>query len=333
LVLSIGQTYLLKYTVTASVSSSDADFEVAGTITVRNPHPDAAMENVSIVDKLVGASPMNVCTVTVPAGGSASCSYHATVADRNSNANTAEATFNGVTVSATVPVLFGAPANITDECATLSDTYSDNGVFPAETCEGKTYTYNRLVGPYTEAGDDELSNTACYTTNDTETQGCDTVVVKVTVPPDGIGCTLTQGYWRTHSKYGPAPYDDTWAVAGTEALGGMEDVGFFLSGQTYHQVLWTAPKGNVYYNLAHQWIAAYLNMLNGASVPADVQSASVRGKVLLSTYSPAQIMALKGKNATIVRTEFIQLSGILDGYNNGIVGPGHCSEEAQSPLL
>ena len=27
-------------------------------------------------------------------------------------------------------------------------------------------------------------------------------------------CTLTQGYWKTHSSYGPAPYDVTWAILG-----------------------------------------------------------------------------------------------------------------------
>ena len=30
------------------------------------------------------------------------------------------------------------------------------------------------------------------------------------VPPQG--CTLTQGYWKTHSENGPAPYDDNWAI-------------------------------------------------------------------------------------------------------------------------
>jgi hypothetical protein len=332
LLLSIGQTYLLTYRVDVSVTASDADFAVAGMITVHNPRPDAAMV-VGIADYLPGATSMTLAcggSLTVPAGGSASCGYEAAVADRTSDSNTAQASLNGVTVSATVPVSFGAPANVTDECATIDDSYPGNGVFPDTICGNMSYVYQRLAGPYPEAGSYELLNTACFTTNDTATQGCDDQVVKITVPPDGIGCTLTQGYWRTHSKYGPAPYDETWLVAGTEALGGLEDAGFFLSGQTYHQVLWTAPKGNVYYNLAHQWIAAYLNSLNGASVPADVQLAWDRGQVLLNTYSPAQILALKGKNATSVRTEFIQLGGILDAYNNGLAGTEHCSEEAQS---
>ena len=34
--------------------------------------------------------------------------------------------------------------------------------------------------------------------------------VDVDVPCLG-GCTLTPGYWKTHSEFGPAPYDDNWA--------------------------------------------------------------------------------------------------------------------------
>ena len=72
------------------------------------------------------------------------------------------------------------------------------------------------------------------------------------------GCSLTPGYWKNHSQYGPAPYDATWAQVG-------EDTIFFLSNQTWYEVLWTAPKkGNAYYILAHAYIAAYLNELNGA---------------------------------------------------------------------
>ena len=78
--------------------------------------------------------------------------------------------------------------------------------------------------------------------------------------PDG-GCTLTPGYWKTHSTYGPAPYDETWALVG-------EDTPFFLSGQSYYDVLWTSPAGNAYYNLSFHYIAAELNDLNGADFSA-----------------------------------------------------------------
>ena len=68
----------------------------------------------------------------------------------------------------------------------------------------------------------------------------------VPTPPSG-GCTLTSGYWKTHSEFGPAPYNDTWAQLPNGA-----STTFFLSGKTYYQVLWTpAFMGNSYYILAH----------------------------------------------------------------------------------
>jgi hypothetical protein len=60
---------------------------------------------------------------------------------------------------------------------------------------------------------------------------------------------------------------------------------FFLSGKTWYQVLWTAPAGNVYYNLAHQYIAAKLNFLNGASIPA-AQAAFDAATALFSSIYP-----------------------------------------------
>jgi hypothetical protein len=88
--------------------------------------------------------------------------------------------------------------------------------------------------------------------------------------------------------------------------------------------LWTAPAGNAYYNLAHQYIAAQLNQFNGAAVPADVLTAFNQATTLLNTYTPAQIAALKGSSP--VRQQFLTLAATLDAYNNGIKGPGHCSE-------
>ncbi|MDX2136158.1 MAG: SdrD B-like domain-containing protein [Saprospiraceae bacterium] len=128
------------------------------------------------------------------------------------------------------------------------------------------------------------------------------------------GCTLTQGYWKTHSKYGPAPYDPTWALQG-------EDTPFFLSGKTWYEVLWTPPSGgNGYYILAHQYIAARLNFLNGASSTQQVTAAFNAATTLFNTYTPAQWSGLPKS----VKDQFISLASTLDQYNNGIIGPGHC---------
>ena len=143
--------------------------------------------------------------------------------------------------------------------------------------------------------------------------------------PCPTGCTLTQGYWKTHSIRGPAPFDDNW----NNLPGGLaEKTVFFYSGQTWYQVFWTAPKGgNAYYILAHQYEAAVLNILNGAdpsAVTATLNSALALFSNPLNT--PATIGALKGNSA--LRAQFISLAGILDSYNTGTIGPGHCSEDA-----
>lgn len=134
------------------------------------------------------------------------------------------------------------------------------------------------------------------------------------------GCTRTIGYWKTHSKYGPAKKADaTWNLI----LPTGPDSPFFLSGKTYFQVLGTAPRGNPYYILAHQYIAAELNFLAGAYNGA-VDDEFDAAKILLQTYTPAQVAALSNNNDD--KKAFTTLGGILDNYNNGIIGPGHCGE-------
>lgn len=137
----------------------------------------------------------------------------------------------------------------------------------------------------------------------------------------GQGCTRTPGYWGTHSSYGPASYDATWALI----LPSGENSPFFFSGQNYYQVI-TSPSsgGNAYYILGQAYIAAKLNFLAGASVPPAVQTAFDNATALFNnpTNTPSYIGGLRGGNAT--RQAFLSNATILDDYNNGLTGPGHC---------
>ena len=99
---------------------------------------------------------------------------------------------------------------------------------------------------------------------------------------------------------------------------------FFLSGATWYQIFWTPPAGNAYYSLAHQYMAARLNILNGASAPSSVTAAITTATSLFATYTPAQIGALSGSDA--LRKQFVALAGTLGSYNEGLIGPGHCDE-------
>ena len=60
---------------------------------------------------------------------------------------------------------------------------------------------------------------------------------------------------------------------------------FFETGLSYHEVLWTEPKGgNAYFILARQFIAAELNVLKGASIPSEILDAWNKASDLLIKY-------------------------------------------------
>lgn len=129
------------------------------------------------------------------------------------------------------------------------------------------------------------------------------------------GCTLTQGYWKTHSSHGPAPEDDGW-----DAVGGP-DVQFFSSGKTWFELFWTPPKGgNKYIQLAHQYMAAKLNILNGASTTPAVDAAITAAETYFNSGATPQ-------NPGTVPAG---LASTLADYNEGTIGPGHCDDTSAS---
>lgn len=341
--LSVGQQFLVNYSIVVDLDSvtpyTDSEWGVSGVIGVFNDAPmDATLNSISDI-----VSPDIAATVdcgglsfpyTLLADDKLYCLYSTSLPDAASRTNTATATLqnfsyaydgtptaSGTTdFSGNADVVFSdTPTEEIDECIDISDT---NIGFLGTVCYGDglplTLSYSLWIGPYDECGDYTVENTASFITHDTGTTGSDGWTVAVNVPCVG-GCTLTPGYWKTHSEYGPAPYDDTWAMLPNGA-----DTPFFLSGQSYYDVLWTEPRGNAYYNLAHAYIAAALNQLNGASIPSDVLDTYDEATSLLNTYTPAEIGSLKGNKPP--RPQFIALAETLDDYNNGLTGPGHCSE-------
>jgi hypothetical protein len=105
--------------------------------------------------------------------------------------------------------------------------------------------------------------------------------------------------------------DATWA----ENEEFDEDTEFYKAGKTYYEVLWTAPKGNPYFILAHQFIAAKLNVLAGApdeGISAELADAAA----LFTSTAPGDALASKAV--------FLELAGALGEYNEGYSGPGHC---------
>lgn len=140
-------------------------------------------------------------------------------------------------------------------------------------------------------------------------------VKATTPPPPENGCTYTQGYWKTHSASGPAPYDDGW-----KNLGPLEEKTLFFNvGQTWLTVWNTPPRGNAFYQLAHQYMAAKLNVLNGASSPTDVANAISGAEALFNSLAAGSNTLTDAQ-----KSQAQSWATLLDNYNNGLVGPGHC---------
>ncbi len=340
--LDPGEVYSQDYSVAVSLSgTTDDNWAVTGNIHVHNP-TSHTVNLASVTDAIAGSGSATVdCGVTFPydlaAGATLDCTYSSSLADGSTRLNTASATITGIATpfTGTASINFGSVTpSLVDNCIAVKDegdlgntdplgtvcasgTPTPSGGFTAP----KTFSYSWPVPTgVAQCGMNTYNNTATGTTNTTSTVLTDPASITVTINC-GVGCTLTQGYWKTHNDLfqGGAPSDPDWS-----SVGGP-DAAFFISGQTWFQVFWTSPKGNAYYNLAHQYMAAVLNGVdNDPTPPADVQQALADAATLFSTYTPAQIGALKGNNS--LRAQFITLAGILGNYNEGNDGVPHCAE-------
>ena len=296
----------------------------------------------------------NQATVDVPAEGSVQCSYSADLPDANDGLNTATATLFGIGYDGTADVSFDLDnptveidecVDITDNAGTPGDTTDDIdlGTVCLDDLDANdqwSNEYTMDIGPYAACGEYTFTNRVTFVTtddgNDTDETDWAEYTVAIDVPcPQG--CTLTQGYWKTHNNsfWGGAANkaDDTWDLLGDvdlDTLSEGELETFFLSGGTYFDAMWTAPQGNAYYQLSRQYIAAILNQLDGAAVPANVQAAIDSAETLFETYTPAQVAAAKGKGGKELRSQFTTLAGLLASYNEGDIGPGHCDEDQTS---
>ncbi|MCK6551447.1 myxococcus cysteine-rich repeat containing protein [Myxococcota bacterium] len=140
----------------------------------------------------------------------------------------------------------------------------------------------------------------CDDGNLTGGDGCSAVC---TLEPHG--CTYTLGYWKNHNRYARNRSQRLpWPVS--------EDT--MLCGSRWLTILGRQPRGDAWVQLAHQWIAARLNVSNGAGLDPAVLDAITRGGQLLDDC----------RVTDAERVEALDLASLLDNFNNGILGPGHC---------
>lgn len=309
----------------AKDNGTDSNWAVSGNITVTNPHPTIAASGISVDDQMTdfGAVAVNCPSTTLRALETMTCSYTTGVGSGVSRTNTASAdsTTYGITQgTAVTPVTFVTPTTVLDNTVTITDTFSGAGLPTAPLGATQTFSYARTLAAanFTVCGiATTFGNTATIATDDGVSRAASaSVSATLSCPPprpEVTGCTLTQGYWGTHSSLGPAKYDATWSLIG-------ENTAFYLSGTTYYGVMQLPTKGNAYYSLAHQYIAAKLNILKGAAAPAGFNMAAVDG--FFQTYTPAQIGALKGSAA--VRAQAVAWAATLASYNEGRLNVSHC---------
>jgi hypothetical protein len=124
-------------------------------------------------------------------------------------------------------------------------------------------------------------------------------------------CTFTIGYWKTH----PGAWPVTSLTLGTV---------------TYNQadllaILNEPSGGNGLLILAHQLIAAKLNLINGAN-PSFISATIADADALIGGLVPPPVGG-DFLDPSVTTAD----SHMLDDWNNGITGPGHCGDTASKP--
>jgi len=118
-------------------------------------------------------------------------------------------------------------------------------------------------------------------------------------------CPLSQGFWENHP--------DAWPVTALT-----------LGSQTYTQaellaLFDTPPQGDASLILAHQLIAAKLNLANGA-LPTPISPTISDADHLLSGFAGKLPYHVRPSSAT--GQAMVQDANVLDSYNNGALTPG-----------
>jgi hypothetical protein len=134
-----------------------------------------------------------------------------------------------------------------------------------------------------------------------------------TEPP--VGCTFTQGYWKTHGPAAKGNNTNVWPVSSL-TLGTVT-----YTASQLQSILDAPVKGNGLISLAHQLIAAKLNIANGASGSSIASTITAADALIGSLVVPPVGGGSLDPAVTAALTD------ALDAFNSGLTGPGHCGSE------
>ena len=247
---------------------------------------------------------------------------------------TPNANFNGTdsfTFSVSDGSLTSAPATVAITVEALNDAPTATG-FSASTPqntpveltllgsdpEGDPLTFNIVTAPANGILGPIVGNNVTYTPSYnytgldsfgfTVSDGSSTsapAMVLITVTSGQFKCPLTQGYWKTH----PEAWLTTFLMLGSQSYTKAELL----------TLLNTPVKGDASLNLAHQLIAAKLNIANGSD-PAPISAVLADADSLLSGFSGKLPYNVKASTAT--GKAMVNDASVLDSYNNGRLTPG-----------
>jgi len=135
-----------------------------------------------------------------------------------------------------------------------------------------------------------------------------------TLPCGGEGCTFTQGFWKTHGPIPTGNNSNEWPVTsltlGTVSYTDLELLAIFNK----------PAAGNGLLTLAHQLIAAKLNIASGADGTAIAGAIAAADSLIGGFVVPPVGSGFVSPAATSA------LTTTLMNYNEGATGPGHCAE-------
>ena len=219
-----------------------------------------------------------------------------------------------------------------DRCIMVFDSSPAAG-FLGEVCVGDApgvFTYQETIGPFADCGAHTVVNTAIII--GTEAHAFDEVSVAVHVPCVG-GCTLTIGYWKTHAGFTGNNADTvTPLLPILLGSGGGTTLTVSTATQAVSVLRFEGSNGsfsssNGINKLYAQLLGAKLNIANGADGSAIAATIAAADGFLATNNSTNWAgLSRAGKN------QVLGWMAALDDYNNGLIGPGHCSEGNGGPL-
>lgn len=130
-------------------------------------------------------------------------------------------------------------------------------------------------------------------------------------PSGSKNCGFTQGFWKNHA--------DAWPVSQLQLGSRTYDKAQLLA------ILNKEVDGNGLLALAHQLIAARLNIAYGAS-PAAIESTLAQADALIGSLVVPPV-----GNGRLPSSQTSKFNDALTAFNEGKVGPGHCEHGGNPP--